>query len=64
VRQHALRAEQLLRGVQDLGPPNRFGLSLAALIAGAAAIAARAEALAGDLQPRADRRLPLVLELA
>jgi predicted metal-dependent hydrolase len=63
VRQHAQRAERLLRGVQDAALPVRFGLSLRTLIAGAEKIAHSAESLAGDLRPDAARRLPLTLLL-
>ena len=66
VKQHAERAADLFSSVRHADGPHattRFGLDLAKLIREARDIADQAQQLAGDGQPNADRRLPLVLRL-
>jgi len=60
VRQHALRAAELL-GSAAAAQPLTFGLPTADLTSAAQAIALRAAELAGDGRPNASRRLPLIL---
>jgi uncharacterized protein len=66
VKQHAERAVELFSGVHTFEVPHAdsiFGLDLAELIRATRGIAANAQQLAGDGQPNAERRLPVVLRL-
>lgn len=62
VRQHAMRAVELLNSTKGSG--QLFGLDLEALVAAASEVAERAEELGGDGRPDAERTLPVVLRIA
>ena len=67
VKLHAERAAELFNGVRaiDAPPADRlFGLDLPDLMGAARQLAAKAQQLAGDGRPNAERRLPLILRLA
>ena len=67
VKLHAVRAAALFSGVRTATESPQadtlFGLDLVALIRAAQSIADDAQQLAGDRQPNAQRRLPLILWL-
>jgi hypothetical protein len=66
VKQHGERAVELFSGVRAAAGEQAdffLGLELASLIRAARSIAENARQLAGDGQPSAERRLPLVLRL-
>jgi predicted metal-dependent hydrolase len=67
VRQHALRAAELVAGVLASVAANNdcaFGLNLRELHQTAIEIAQQADELAGDDKPQSDRRLPMVLRFS